>query len=363
MADDKILYFSETGQIKQSSTLDRLRAISGTNQLDALRAMVKRTDHVIPDLVPRGSLALFYALPNAGKTLFVLEMLRRQIQAGAILGEYVFYLNEDDNLSGFTKKSELVAPLHMSMISTVKSSDENLRSASDLLKLFDEMAQEDCSKVVIVLDTLKKFVSVMSKDLVPQLFTLLRRLTSAGATVIILGHANKNKADDGKIMFAGVQDIQDDIDVMFSIESLSDRNDPIQRGLIECKKDRGPVEQELAFEYRKSSLDTYDQMLRSLKIVSDSEGFKRQRALRSVVAKYEAAVDFLSCHLSGGMERPYTELVALLGAGSKNPQGLTKKQMDTACKALSKAGWLSERKDRKSHNSLHYRLKGENHDC
>jgi len=51
-----------------------------------------------------GQSTIFYAKPNAGKTLMVIYLLKESIKAGKINGEDVFYINADDTYRGLVQK-------------------------------------------------------------------------------------------------------------------------------------------------------------------------------------------------------------------------------------------------------------------
>jgi hypothetical protein len=77
---------------------------------------------------------------------------------------------------------------------------------------FASTSQSDFSKVVIVLDTLKKFGDMMNKAKSKQFNSLLRTLTAKGITVICLAHTNKHEDKDGKPIFEGTGDLRNDFD-------------------------------------------------------------------------------------------------------------------------------------------------------
>jgi hypothetical protein len=77
--------------------LSSLRRVSGTNQIEKMRAMMKDARYIIPGMVPQGTITQFYAKPNGGKTLFIMSELTKQIDAGNLIGEDIFYVNVDDN--------------------------------------------------------------------------------------------------------------------------------------------------------------------------------------------------------------------------------------------------------------------------
>jgi len=72
---------------------------------------------------------------------------------------------------------------------------------------------------VLIFDTLKKYLDLMSKGGAREFFNLLRALTIRGATILLLGHTNKNVGPDGRLVFEGVGDVRNDVDELFYLES------------------------------------------------------------------------------------------------------------------------------------------------
>lgn len=60
----------------------------------------------------------------------------------------------------------------------------------------------------------------MSKNSTKPFFRLLRQLISLGATIVLLGHANKYRDSEGNLIFEGVGDIQSDTDALIYFESM-----------------------------------------------------------------------------------------------------------------------------------------------
>ena len=78
--------------------------------------------------------------------------------------------------------------------------------------------------MVIILDTYKKFTAggdVNNKKANVQMFAILRELTTKGATVLILGHANKDRDDENMPRFSGTQEIQDDSDALICLDHMA----------------------------------------------------------------------------------------------------------------------------------------------
>jgi hypothetical protein len=80
---------------------------------------------------------------------------------------------------------------------------------------------KDLSELVLVFDTLKKFLDLMSKPMAREFFKLMRALTVKGATIILLAHTNKNKGLDGRPIFEGVGDVRNDVDELIYFAATS----------------------------------------------------------------------------------------------------------------------------------------------
>ncbi len=344
----------------------RLRQISGTHQIDKMRQVLTESTYVIPGMVISGSIAQFYAKPNGGKTLFIMHSLIEQIKAGNLKGDDVFYVNEDDNFSGFLYKCELADKYGFSMISTSRSEDENLRDPAAILDLIIASARSgNLSGMVFIFDTLKKFCSVMDKAMLAGFFRALRVITAHGGTVILLGHANKH-LDNGKLIYEGVSDIQGDIDIQYAIYNLSDRTDARQIIRFDNEKDRGEIDMVRTMEYRKEQGMNYESMLNSLRVADDQRVDEIDRDLirREIHERYEFEVPYILEHIRPGMSVKKTEFVAQwqqdkpragtsLEVRSRNKLAdaldaligydLTMKPGDRGAKLISLAGTMAQR--------------------
>jgi hypothetical protein len=80
----------------------------------------------------------------------------------------------------------------------------------------------DLGEFVFIFDTLKKMTDVINKREAKVLYTLLRSLSTKGATIILLGHTNKHLGLDGKTIFEGTGDLRADVDEMIYLDSVKD---------------------------------------------------------------------------------------------------------------------------------------------
>ena len=97
------------------------------------------------------------------------------------------------------------------------------RGPEDLLKMLNSLVEKksSLSGKLFILDTLKKFVNLLDKRSVKPFFVLMRQLVSLGATVVLLGHANKYRDAAGLLVFEGVGDVQSDTDALIFFERMS----------------------------------------------------------------------------------------------------------------------------------------------
>jgi hypothetical protein len=111
--------------------------------------------------------------------------------------------------------------------------------------------------------SLKKFADLMSKGGSRSFFQLMRSLTQRGATVVLLGHTNKHKGPDGKLIFEGVGDVRNDVDELIYIEATD--KDPL--GLVTLTM--RPDKVRCAVQERSFQLDTKTMHVRALDAVVD----------------------------------------------------------------------------------------------
>ena len=123
----------------------------------------------------------------------------------------------------------------------------SIKKVTDILQAAAD-GGEILSEVVIIIDTLKKIMDMMSKKSVPKVMDLLRRLTTKGASVILLGHTNKYPDKEGWPVYEGVGDLRSDVDAMAVMIPYRKSRDIVLTSLYWQQdgwvhgKDRGPVE-------------------------------------------------------------------------------------------------------------------------
>jgi hypothetical protein len=212
--------------------------------------------YLIPGMIVQGGWTNIYAKPNSGKTLLTLWLLLEEAKKGRFEGLEVFHCNFDDDGFNAAVKEVILDPHG---IQTLNIGNSSLKSGKHLVEIIDEMVEsrsEVIAKTVLVVDTLKKLASVMSKDSMAELGMSLRAFTSYGGTVIILSHTNKNNSEAGRVVFAGVQDIQDDPDAAFALESSKMSDGRTTLAKFTADKQRGRAGSEFYFGFKQLGIES-----------------------------------------------------------------------------------------------------------
>lgn len=161
---------------------------------------------IVPDLIIHGHIIVIAAQANGGKsTLF--HYLSGQMASS---GYNVLYIHADTS-GGDAKRLWTEAE---EMGYHLITPDLNNIPIAQVQATLEEMARstEDLSRTVLIFDTMKKFVDMLSKGGVKAFFSLCRRLTGKGATIILLAHTNKYLDENGFPVFEGVGDVRNDTD-------------------------------------------------------------------------------------------------------------------------------------------------------
>jgi hypothetical protein len=242
----------------------------------ALEKEVKEQFHILGRVALQGQWTVFFGPPNSGKTLITLRMLINALKHGRLRGAGVFYINADDSLSGLVVKLKLAEKFGFHMLA------EGHRgfTAELLLQILRQMVgDQQCQGVVLIMDTLKKFCDVMSKQASTEFGKLMRAFEMQGGTVIILGHTNKKPKADGKLDYAGTADILQDADCAYIIsETAVDPDAQTRTVTFECIKSRGDVARQTSFRYSIAEGVDYLTLLDSVECLDEAEAARVKEA-------------------------------------------------------------------------------------
>ena len=246
---------------------------------DELEKNVVSSVPLLGEMALLGQATVFYGAPNTGKTVIVLSLLIDAIKNDRVNPTDVYYLNMDDTGQGLVEKLRLAEEYNFHMLA------EGHRdfTASEFLKIVRGLIKEDqASGVVIVLDTLKKFVNLMSKDSASDFTNTIRAFVLKGGTLIALAHTNKNPGSDGMPVYGGVSDIPNDIDCGYIISTVSKQGGNKVVKFVNIKK-RGYAAEGAAYTYCIENGISYNEILASVQPVDEStlEPFKQAEAIRT----------------------------------------------------------------------------------
>src|SRR5690606_22110812 len=100
----------------------------------------------------------------------------------------------------------------------------------------------------------------------------VRQFVAHGGTVIMLAHVNKNRGEDGKVIFAGTSDMVDDADCAYTLDEVTkDALSGDKTVKFENFKSRGDVANEEVYRYDAGPGKNYLQRLQTVTVVSADE--------------------------------------------------------------------------------------------
>jgi hypothetical protein len=193
-------------KIQQSITSDPFKGLLSMEVTEEIVKNIADAKFAWRRLIPEGHMIAICSKANGGKTTLMVHIAGDMAKDGY----RVIYINADASASDIKEYKHHAMEYGYTLINpdltngTADKVIEELRFAST--------SKSDCSKVVIVLDTLKKFGDMMNKAKSKQFNSLLRTLTAKGITVICLAHTNKHDDKDGKPIFEGTGDLRNDFD-------------------------------------------------------------------------------------------------------------------------------------------------------
>jgi hypothetical protein len=198
-----------------------------------------------------GQFTVFYGGPNAGKTLIGLKLLVEAIQSGAINGKDVFYINADDTYKGIVTKKRICEQYGFNML---VPGMQGFKADMLVEILRNRSVAGKAHGSIVILDTLKKFTDLMSKNASSAFGDVQRGFISGGGTIIGYAHVNKAKNDDGGSIHAGTTDIIDDGDCAYILDVVED-DGQIRTVKFHNIKDRGDVPQNVNYQYKSKGND------------------------------------------------------------------------------------------------------------
>ena len=350
-----------THQNGTSSALSKLMYAAVNDRIEEMEERLAKERDVVPGMITTGTVTLVYAPSGAGKTVWILGNLFQSIRNNLIKGSDVIYFNEDDGAKGVLQKAKMGRKHGMTMITLSNSPDPMLRTTDDALRLLSQIREEGhADGKIVICDTLKKFAPVLNKGDMRDVLHVFREFAAAGGTVILLGHCNKHRSMDGRLIYEGVGDLKSDVDNMFGLDPVNDKFAAYQELLVINEKDRSQISFEGGFKYKQTSAVVhYEESVDSVQFMSPddiSELKEKQRGqinIGKALSKHEDEYILLSSVMKEGKLWAQSELFDLLSDHEVNPNGCTRKTLRSCIDLLKGNNLTLERKG--AHGKKYYR--------
>lgn len=302
---------------------------------------MKATRMIWRDMIASSHLSVWSAPGNGGKTSIA------KFAAGELAGLFtVLFFQEDASAGDLPALYEHAKQHGYRMLNSTLAGS----SPEDQISALRDLARDgaELGGFVMFFDTLKKYVDLMSKGGSRGFFKLMRGLTQRGATVVLLGHTNKHKGVDGKLIFEGVGDVRNDVDEMIYIDATD--KDPAGVVTLTMRPDKVRC----AIREATFTLDTKTMQVRALDRVVDVASMLAAKRQREDDA---SLVDCFTRALApGGMK--HTDLIDVVVKSSSATRKRVQAVFDRYCSdepSDAQALWLETRM--RLNNTRHIALK------
>jgi len=317
--------FDDISEGAKNDLIFDLKKFSLTGQAHNMRKKMLDDKYVLGKMAILGQSTVFYAPPNAGKTLLALWLIIDGIKSGEISGQDVFYINADDNFKGLVHKLELAEKHGFEMLAP---GHEGFQSDALHTYLTELVRQNNARGKILILDTVKKFTDLMKKDKASKFGECVRQFVSHGGTVIMLAHTNKHRDEENKVIYSGTTDLVDDADCAYTLDVVTeDKANGLRTVQFTNFKSRGDVASEAVYRYDFADGTTYRERLNSVEAVGQAERqeAEKRKRLDMMLDKNRNAVEIIKGCIREGISNK-TELIAQ----AHDRSGITKAKISAA---------------------------------
>ncbi|HSI42845.1 MAG TPA: hypothetical protein VK949_00750 [Methylotenera sp.] len=277
----------------QPNPLDKYSLMGHLAELE--KNTVEQTP-ALGNLAHKGQSTVIFSAPNNGKTLIIIHLTKEGISNGTLDPSKVYYLNMDDTGQGLLEKCRIAEEYGFHMLA---DGHKGFKTALFIDTIIYMIENDLCRDVVIILDTLKKFVDVMSKEKASRFSKYVRIFILKGGTLISLAHTNKKPDSNGKPVYGGTSDILDDCDCAYTLARVNTDKESTQKVVeFENIKRRGNVAQNAAYTYSLESNISYEQLLLSVSAL-DPNQLKPLKQAEAIKADAELIRIVKVCLLEG----------------------------------------------------------------
>lgn len=232
---------------------------------DELGKSIAAATPLLGQVCLNGQATVWFAPANSGKTLIGLALALEAIRAQRVNPGNLYYVNADDSGQGMIDKLYLLQDAGAHMLAPSFAGFK----PHMLAEMLTEMAETDKAKgVVVIIDTIKKFSSMMDKREASAFADVCRRFVMHGGTVLGFAHTNKNPGADGKLRYGGTTDLVEDFDAAFILAPFEvEQPDGDRVVMFEAIKRRGDSPEKTAYAFSTANGLTYAELLASVEQV------------------------------------------------------------------------------------------------
>ncbi len=243
------------------------------DRLQEEAAKSRDTEWIIPHVIARQAIHYFAGPPSSGKSWMAADLVRASQCAGNWMGiapcvkSNVLYVNEEMGVGEYNNRFHLLYPeacrgLHSYVNENIKFTDPD-----DLEDIIDAVKEKNID--IVIVDT---FVRVHNLDEnsnseMSQLYQHFKRVTDAGAALVVLHHARKGATGSlGHESMRGAVEIAAQAETVLSIE-----NKMGHYTVKTVKQRRSPFEDQLNFEFKIHANAPNDLEIRRIDIASEEK--------------------------------------------------------------------------------------------
>jgi hypothetical protein len=205
-------------EIQKKNLINILKGLNNMKVTNEIAKKIGEEKFVFRHLFPHAQSTILVGEGNAGKTTFMVYVAAQMAKEGF----QVLYVNADASASQLKDYYHHAEDNNYSLINPDLTNGSTETVVAELINI--SKSEHDLSNVVIILDTLKKFVDLMSKTQARNFFKILRALTAKSVTVISLAHSNKYKDTDGLPIYEGTADVRNDNDNLIYLVGIKNED-------------------------------------------------------------------------------------------------------------------------------------------
>lgn len=220
----------------QPAAIDPAAILGGFEVKTEYVEKLGKEEFLIENLLIRQHILVCIAMSGGGKTAF---WYRHAAPVLARKGYTVWYLDCDSPASEHRAMKEIADQHGFRFLNPDANAGKGI---DDLKGSLEAIANGECDLTgnVFIFDTLKKFLNLMKKESAKAFFVFCRKLTGKGATVVLLGHANKYRSKpEGHLIAEGVGDVRSDTDELIFFERKRNEQDGGVDVTTDCDPDHG----------------------------------------------------------------------------------------------------------------------------